>query len=111
MISTEHATFEGGESREIYAAKNPEERFYMKSSTWLPDGRLVFDIRPVSGGLLHCAIDLDGKSEPEKLSPGKIGNGFNISPDGTRAVFHRAKRTSKTWLMSDFLPNDESAMN
>lgn len=99
----------GGESRQIYATKNPEDRFDMESSTWLPDGRLVFDIMTVPGGRLHCAIDIDGKSEPVKLSPDKIGNGFNISPDGTRAVFHRSKRTSKTWLMSDFLPSDDTA--
>jgi bla regulator protein blaR1 len=99
--------FEGGEPREIYATKDPKEHLDMGYSTWLPDGRLVFDIRPASGGRLHCAINLDGQSEPAKLSPGKMGNGFNISPDGTRAVFCRAKRTSKTWLMSDFLPNSE----
>lgn len=106
--------FEGGDSREIYATKNPEEYIHMSNSTWLPDGRLVFDIimNPEAGPgpLFHCAISLDGKSEFVKLSS-KIGNGFRVSPDGTRAVFHVSSRTFKTWLMSNFLPDDELVKN
>lgn len=109
--------FEGGDSREIYSCKNAQDYVHMLSSAWLPDGRLAFDIRTIGGadgggGLLHCVISLDGESEPVKLSPQKIGNGFQMSPDGTKAVFHKLKSTpGKLWLMSDFLPNDELAKN
>ena len=109
--------FEGGESREIYSSENLQGNLDMGHSTWLADGRLVFDIKwgVVSASLsgpesrTHCAISLDGKSEFVKLST-KIGNGFRVSPDGTRAVFCVPSRTFKTWLMSDFLPNVELAM-
>jgi len=102
--------FGGGESREIYSGKNAREYLDTSSSAWLPDGRLVFDMTTIGGGRLHCAISLDGKSEPVRLSSKNIGNGFRISPDGTKAVFHRKTSVHQLWLMSDFLPNDALAM-
>jgi Tol biopolymer transport system component/beta-lactamase regulating signal transducer with metallopeptidase domain len=104
--------FEGGESREIYSCENAQDYVDMLSSAWLPDGRLVFDIRTIGGadgGRLHCAINVDGKSQPVKLSPKKIGNAFRMSPDGTRAVFHIMTIVNQLWLASDFLPNDNLA--
>ena len=100
--------FEGGKPREIYASENPQDYFGTYSSSWLRDGRFVFNIRSNPGGTFHCALSLDGKSEPVKLSY-KKGAYFSISPDGTRAVFQNGKYGTKLWLMSDFLPKDELA--
>jgi len=104
-------SIEGGEPREIYASEDPDERFDTAPASWLPDGRFVFDIldRENIKDRVQYAVSMDGKSEPVRISK-NFGGGRTISPDGTKAVFNVGKSVKKTWLMTDFLPNNELAM-
>ena len=53
---------------------------------------------------------MDGKSEPVRISD-RLGGGYSVSPDATKAAYDTWKYFSILWLMSDFLPNDELAKN
>ncbi len=100
----------GGEPREIYAREDPNDGFDTRPASWLPDGRFVFDIiRRTQGDRPQYAVNMDGKSAPVKISDsGRLRGAYSVSPDGTKAVFDLwTISTSKLWLMSDFLPNDE----
>ena len=97
-------SIEGGEPREIYTSEGISRR----CSSWLPDGRYVFDMRREKDWAKY-AIKLDGKSEPVRISD-RIGESYAISPNGTKSVFGEREWTSKLWLMSDFLPDNELAM-
>jgi beta-lactamase regulating signal transducer with metallopeptidase domain/Tol biopolymer transport system component len=94
----------GGEPREIYANEDPNAGFYTPYSSWLKDGRYVFRIHG-EGYRGQYAIELDGKSEPVRVSD-YAGEGYSVSPDGTRAAWHQRIKASKLWLMSDFLPDE-----
>ncbi|NQV33753.1 MAG: PD40 domain-containing protein [Phycisphaeraceae bacterium] len=99
---------QGGEPREIFAGERV--RFCTPYSSWLPDGRYVFRILGRDqDNQAQYAIKLDGKSEPVQVSD-YSGEGYSISPDGTKAVFNPITKVSKLWLMSDFLPNAEAAV-
>ena len=102
-------SIEGGEPREIYASEDPNDRFDTFPSSWLPDGRYVFDIIHEKGRLQY-AINMDGKSDPVRISD-YLGGAYIISPDGTKAVFHRGTRRTRLWLMRVFLPDNELAKN
>ncbi len=101
-------SIDGGEPREIYANEDPNYVFDTYASSWLPDGRYVFDIIRLGESSAQYAIELVGKSEPVRISD-RMGGGYAVSPDGTKAVFYRLTKVSKLWLMSDFLPNAELA--
>ena len=100
---------EGGESREVYASEDSKVLFDTYCSSWLPDGRYVFDI--VSSlrqeDRAQYTINLDGKSDPVRISD-RMGGGYCVSPDGTKAVYYLRESVSKLWLMSDFLPSDDA---
>ena len=90
------------------ASENPQVKYDTFSSSWLQDGRYVFDItHKKSRG--QYAVSLDGKSDPVRISD-RMGSSYCISPDGMRAIFNVTDMKVKLWLMSDFLPNDELAM-
>jgi beta-lactamase regulating signal transducer with metallopeptidase domain/Tol biopolymer transport system component len=94
----------GGEPRKIYASKDPNDFFDTYPSSWLPDGRFVFDIIR-SGDRSQYAINMNGKSDPVRISDW-LGGFQGLSPDGTKATFVGSYQNFKLWLMSDFLPND-----
>ena len=98
---------EGGEPRKIYASEDPNEGYDTRPASWLPDGRFVFDIiRHTHGDRPQYAVNMDGKSDPVKISD-YLGGSYALSPDGTKAVYGlRGMSPPKLWLMSDFLPND-----
>ena len=104
-------SIEGGEPREIYASEDPNDGYDTHPSSWLPDGRYVFDIynRKNVRDRAQYAINMDGKSDPVRISD-YLGGSYIGSPDGTKAAFHLGTNMSKLWLMSDFLPNDVLAM-
>ena len=102
-------SIEGGEPREIYASEDPNDGYDTHPSSWLPDGRYVFDIIHDKGWAQY-AIKMDGKSEPVRISD-RLGGGYSVSPDATKAAYDTWKYFSILWLMSDFLPNDELAKN
>ena len=111
LTSIMAVSIDGGEPREIYASEDPNEGFDTIPSSWLPDGRFVFDIiRRTHGDRPEYAINMDGKSDPVKISD-YIGDWYSVSPNGTRALFARRTRNSKLWLMSDFLSKTELAQN
>ena len=96
----------GGEPREIYASEDPNDFFDTYPSSWLPDGRFVFDIiRRTPGDRSQYAINMNGKSDPVRISD-SLGGFQGVSPDGTKAVFGGSYHNFKLWLMSDFLPDD-----
>ncbi len=105
-------SIEGGEPRKIYASEDPNLDYDTLPSSWLPDGRYVFDIkRRNHGDNPQYAINMDGKSDPVRIS-NIPGWGYSISPDGTKAIFGgRPRIFPKLWLLSDILPNDEVAKN
>ena len=86
----------------------PRVRQPVSGSSWLPDGRHVFDMRREKDWAKY-ANKLDGKSEPVRISD-RMGESYAISPDGTKSVFGEREWTSKLWLMSDCLPDNELAM-
>jgi len=98
---------EGVKPRKIYASEDPNDGYDTLPSSWLPDGRYVFDIiRYTHGDRPQYAVNMDGKSDPVKISD-YLGGSYSLSPDGTKAAYNlRGMSPAKLWLMSDFLPND-----
>ncbi len=109
-LSIMAVSIEGGEPREIYASEDSKVLFDTYCSSWLQDGRYVFDIirSQRQEDRAQYAIKLDGKSDPVRISD-RMGGGYCVSPDGTKAAYYLRESMSKLWLMSDFLPNAELA--
>lgn len=106
-LSIMAVSIEGGEPREIYTSEDPKVLFDTYCASWLPDGRYVFDI--VSSrrqeDRAQYVIKLDGKSDPVRISD-RMGGGYCVSPDGTKAAYYLRESVSTLWLMSDFMPNN-----
>ena len=102
-------SIKGGEPREIYASEDPKVKYDTFCSSWLRDGRYVFDMRGQNRRGQY-AVSLDGKSDPVRISD-RMGASYCVSPDGTKAVFNVSDFNVKLWLMSDFLPDNELAKN